>query len=91
MVGAGNVGLEKLQAIMNNAPATSVTVVAGEISEEVKKLAGDHSNILLIERSFEPSDLDNKDIIIVAVSDSSVSGYVRVLAKQKKTIGKRCR
>jgi uncharacterized protein len=86
LVGAGNVGLEKLQAILNNAPATSVTVIATEINDEVKKIAAIHSNILLIEKSFEPADLDNKDIIVVAVNDPSVSGYIRVLAKQKKLL-----
>src|SRR5450432_1752372 len=86
LVGAGNVGLEKLQAILNNAPATSITVIANEINEEVKKLAAKYSTILLIEKNFEPADLDNKDIIVVAVNDSSVSGYIRVLAKQKKLL-----
>ena len=86
LVGAGNVGLEKLQAILHNAPATSVTVIATEINAEVKKLAAEHSTILLIERTFDPADLDNKDIIVVAVNDTSVSGYIRVLAKQKKLL-----
>ena len=86
LVGAGKVGLEKLQAILHNAPATSVTVIANEIHEEVKKLAAAHPTILLVERTFEPGDLDNKDIIVVAVNDSSVSGYIRVLAKQKKLL-----
>ena len=86
LVGAGNVGLEKLQAILSNAPETSITVIANEINEEVKKLAATHSTILLIERPFEPADLDNKDIVVVAVNDTSVSGYIRVLAKQKKLL-----
>jgi siroheme synthase-like protein len=86
LVGAGNVGLEKLQAILHNAPATSITVIASEINEEVKRLAAVHSNLLLVEKSFEPADLDNKDIIVVAVNDPSVSGYIRVLAKQKKLL-----
>ena len=86
LAGAGNVGLEKLQAILSNAPETSITVIANEINEEVKKLAATHSTILLIERAFEPADLDNKDIVVVAVNDTSVSGYIRVLAKQKKLL-----
>ncbi len=86
LVGAGNVGLEKLQAILNNAPATSITIIAADINEEIKKLASEHSTILLIERNFEPADLDNKDLVIVAVNDTNVSGYIRVLAKQKKIL-----
>jgi siroheme synthase-like protein len=86
LVGAGNVGLEKLQAILNNAPATSITVVAGEINAAIKNLASLHPTILLIERNFESGDLDDKDIVVVAVNDLSVSSYIRVLAKQKKLL-----
>lgn len=84
LVGAGKVGLEKLHAILSNAPATSVTVVANEISTEIKELALIHPSIILIQRNFEPDDLDDKDIVIVAVDDHNVSSYIRVLAKQKK-------
>ncbi|MEO8765358.1 MAG: TSUP family transporter [Ginsengibacter sp.] len=86
LVGGGNVGLEKLQAILYNAPATSVTVISTEIGEGVKKLAFEHPNILLIEKPFEPADLDNKDIIVVAVNEPEVSSYIRILAKQKKLL-----
>jgi len=36
LVGAGNVGLEKLKAMLQNAPNTHITVVAGRVSEEVR-------------------------------------------------------
>ena len=84
LVGAGYVGLEKLQAILNNAPATSVTIVADIMSDNIKEIAHANSNILLVQRQFEPDDLNEKDIVVVAVNDSSVSSYIRVLAKQKK-------
>jgi len=86
LVGGGKVGLEKLSAILNNAPATSVTIVAIEISEEIKSLAENFPGVKLIERAFEPEDLDEKEIVIVAVNDKSTSNYVRVLSKQKKLL-----
>jgi len=39
VVGGGKVGLEKLNAIINNSPATRITIVAGNILEKIKKLA----------------------------------------------------
>ena len=36
LVGGGKVGLEKLTAVLHNAPGTSVTIVATEIAEEIK-------------------------------------------------------
>ena len=86
LVGGGKVGLEKLTAIVTNAPATSVLVVASEISEPVKQLAEKNLSIRLLEKPFEPDDLEDKDIVIVAVNDKSVSNYVRVLAKEKKLL-----
>ena len=86
LVGGGKVGLEKLTAVLHNAPATSVTIVAIEIAEEIKSLAENFPRVKLIERAFEPEDLDEKEIVIVAVNDKSTSNYVRVLSKQKKLL-----
>jgi uncharacterized protein len=86
LVGGGKVGLEKLTAVLHNAPATSVTIVAIEIAEEIKRLAESFPRLILIERAFEPEDLDEKEIVIVAVNDKSTSNYVRVLSKQKKLL-----
>jgi siroheme synthase-like protein len=86
LVGGGKVGLEKLTAILNNAPSTSVTVVAIEISEAIKRLSDQFPRIRLIERAFEPDDLEEKEIVIVALNDKSTSNYVRVLSKQKKLL-----
>ena len=86
LIGAGKVGLEKLQALLNNAPATSITVVASEISGEVRQLASSSSNVRLIERPFEESDLNHCDIAVVAVNDKAVSKYIHLLAKEKKIL-----
>ena len=86
LVGGGKVGLEKLTAVLHNAPSTSVTIVAIEMSEGIKSLAENFPRVKLIERAFEPEDLDDKEIVIVAVNDKSTSNYVRVLSKQKKLL-----
>ena len=86
VVGAGKVGLEKLTAVLQNAPATSITVVATEISEGVRNLADNYPRVKLIEKAFEPDDLDEKEIVIIAVNDKATSNYVRVLSKQKNLL-----
>jgi hypothetical protein len=86
IVGAGKVGLEKLTAILQNAPGSSVTVVASEISSEVRQLAESFPRVKLIERAFEPDDLEEKEIVVVAINDKSTSNYIRVLSKQKKLL-----
>jgi hypothetical protein len=73
IVGGGKVGLEKLQGVLNNSPATKITVVASEISGPVRELAAQHSNVLLLQRPYHRGDLDSADIAIVAVNDRAVS------------------
>jgi uncharacterized protein len=86
VVGAGNVGFEKLSAILSNAPDCPVTVVASEISDKVHGISENHPRVKLIKKSFEPEDLEDKDIVIVAINDKSTSNYIRVLSKQKKLL-----
>ena len=83
IVGGGNVCLEKLQAVLQNSPATHIAVVAPEINPAVRELAGRGANVRLFERAYHPGDLDNADIIIVAVNDRSVSERVAHEAREK--------
>src|ERR1700761_1941203 len=84
VVGGGKVGLEKLQTVLQNSPATSVTLVAPEISEPVRELAAAHANVRLLERAYHHSDLEYADIVIVAVNDRKVSETV---ARETKELG----
>ncbi len=51
IVGGGSVGLEKLHAVLNNAPATAITIVAPVISTAIRELAAGHRRIRLLEKS----------------------------------------
>jgi len=83
LIGAGNVGLEKLQAIINNAPKTKVKVVAKEISKSFSELANRFSSIEIITAAYNSSFLDDCDIVISAVNDLQLSEQIRNDAKQK--------
>lgn len=86
LVGAGNVGLEKLNAIISNAPATHVLVVAESISNEVELLAANYPNIKLIQKTFDADDLDGMQVIIIAVNDKISSAVIRDEAKKKNIL-----
>ncbi|HUR10829.1 MAG TPA: TSUP family transporter [Flavitalea sp.] len=83
IVGGGNVGYEKLSAIVTNAPRATIRLVASEISEAVHQLAAKVENITLLEKPFNSQDLDPADIVIVAVNDPVISQIVRDEAKAK--------
>ena len=86
LVGGGNVALEKLKAVLHNAPATRVHVVAPEILPEVKELAASHPVVQLTERVFDIQDLEGKDLVVVAVNDRATSSAIRESAKEKKLL-----
>lgn len=74
-------GLEKLQAVVANAPATPIRLVASGISEEVRQLADACPHVQLIERAFAPEDLTGTDIVLLAIDDPAESSRIRNLAK----------
>ena len=86
IIGGGNVGLEKLQAVVHNSPATRVLLVATEINDAIKKIAQHHSTITLEERPYDRTDLDECDLAIVAVNDRVLSEIIQTDAKQKNKL-----
>lgn len=86
LVGGGNVGLEKLSALLKNAPDARVTVVAGMMLPAVKELALRHSYVQLIERNFEFQDLDNKDLVILATDDPSLHVSITEIARKRRLL-----
>lgn len=84
VVGGGNVGLEKLQALLSNSPLAKVTVVAPEIKNEIAGLAYTHSGLKLLKRPFEWADLEQKDMVICASDNKELHhGIYRECKKRK--------
>jgi siroheme synthase-like protein len=83
LVGAGNVGLEKLSAILKNSPNANVSVVAPFIASQIEVLTKENTRIEFFIRSFEDSDLDGKDIVICATDNKTLHQHIYQLAKQK--------
>jgi len=83
IIGGGKVGLEKLHAVIQNSPATAITVVATAINDPIRELAALHPTVSLLQRPYHPDDLDHADLVIVAVDDRTVSEKIAREAKQK--------
>ncbi|MDP4263731.1 MAG: TSUP family transporter [Bacteroidota bacterium] len=83
LVGAGNVGLEKLNSLLSNSPGAKITIIAPEIKDEVRQLAEKYPYCIIQQRPFEESDLDNKDIAILATDDHLLHKHIHDLAQQK--------
>jgi siroheme synthase-like protein len=83
IVGGGKVGLEKVTAVLNNSPATKVTLVATHVSDEIKNYQLGYPNLVIHQRSFNESDLNNIDLVIVAVNNKETSIKIKQLAEAR--------
>jgi uncharacterized protein len=83
VVGGGNVGLEKVTALLFSAPDANVTVVAPLIKDELKEAIGKYNSYKIIQREFEEGDLNRKDIVILATDNKELHAYIKKLANEK--------
>lgn len=83
LVGAGNVGLEKLEAMLNNSPKANITVVGDRVLPEIKELLKHHQQVQIFERKFEEHDLTGVELVILATDDKALHHYIRGIAKEK--------
>lgn len=84
IVGGGNVGLEKLEAVLRSSPAARVTLVAEEIRRpEILEIAGHHPNLEVQVRPFAMSDLDGKDVAILATDSRALHEDIKVESRKR--------
>jgi siroheme synthase-like protein len=86
IVGGGNVGLEKLNALLKSSPAAGITLVGETIREEIKALAKTQKHLRLVERKFRIRDLHGKNIVILATDDRKLHERIRVLARKRRLL-----
>ncbi|AZA83687.1 ABC transporter permease [Chryseobacterium lactis] len=86
IIGGGKVSLEKLESVLGNSPETSITLVAREISSEVRILQNEFPNITLHERPYNDDDFNTVDLAIIAVNDIELAGEIREKAHQKNVL-----
>lgn len=86
IVGGGNVGIEKLEALLKNDENARITIVAPFISDEIKALAAGKESIVLKKRKYRHRDLYNADIAILATDNPELHREIKGRAKLCKVI-----
>jgi precorrin-2 dehydrogenase/sirohydrochlorin ferrochelatase len=81
IVGGGNVGLEKISAILRNSPNAPVILVARTIHPDIHLLSQKHPNVTLIERNFRLWDLWSADIVLLATNNRETNQTILKFAK----------
>lgn len=83
LVGAGNIGLEKLEAVLTNSPDTQINIVAESFLPKLLELIGNYPRVKLHSKRFEAADLEGHDLVIIATGDNILNAEIRSLARQR--------
>lgn len=86
LIGGGPIGLEKLTAILDNSPNARVTVVGLVISPELVTLAESFERVNIVQKAFEPSDLDGIDLVVAATNNAILNEEVKQLAQSRNLL-----
>jgi siroheme synthase-like protein len=86
LIGAGNIGLEKLGAILQNSPEAKVTVIALTIIPEFEALVAGYKKVNILQKSFGDSDLDDADIVVAATNNPELNDFIRQSARKRRLL-----
>ncbi len=83
IVGAGEVGCEKLTFMLKSSPDAHITVVAKEVLPPVQELLLQYpdADITIIQKPFEPKDTEGYDLVVAATNFEHLNREVRDAAK----------
>lgn len=86
VVGAGNVGLEKLNALLINSPEANITVVADQILPATHDFLVNYPQVELIQRKYKTGDLDERDLVICATDNPILHKNIQEQTRARKII-----
>jgi siroheme synthase-like protein len=73
LIGGGNVGLEKLTAMLQNSPGAAITVISKTFLPQIEALAAGTPKLTIIQKAFVDTDLDGADLVIAATDDAELN------------------
>lgn len=83
LIGAGNIGFEKLEAVLANSPETEIDIVAETFLPKLLELVTDYPRVKLHSKRFDAADLEGHDLVIIASGDNVLNTEIRALARQR--------
>jgi siroheme synthase-like protein len=86
LIGAGNVGLEKLTALLGNSPQARITIVADRVLAELEDLVINYPQVNIRQKDFEENDLNEADVVVAATGDNELNVRIRQAARKRKLL-----
>lgn len=84
IVGAGEVGYEKVSFMLKSSPRARITLVAPWVNPEIISLLDQmpEHRVDLLRKPFDPDDLAGKDLVVAATNIPALNQQVRAYAKK---------
>lgn len=86
VVGGGNVGLEKVEALLKNDPNANIRVVAPFILPKLKEIASQSGRVKLVHRKVKKADLRDADLMILATDNHALHEKLKRKAKKRRLL-----
>jgi precorrin-2 dehydrogenase/sirohydrochlorin ferrochelatase len=83
VVGAGEVGLRKIQGLLPCSPAAIVVVDPGEPGPELAALLASHGNLTYERRPFADTDTDGVQLVFACTSNREVNALVGEICRSR--------
>ncbi|WP_423147003.1 precorrin-2 dehydrogenase/sirohydrochlorin ferrochelatase family protein [Rubrolithibacter danxiaensis] len=85
VVGGGDVALEKLSALFQNCPDAKVKLVGTLIKPQTEKFLS-ANKIFFEERPFAVTDLEDTDLVIIAINDKNISKEIQQCCSERRIL-----
>ena len=86
IIGGGPVGLEKATFILKNSPDANITLIGEVINPELYVLANDFPKLKIINKSYELSDLEGVNLLLLATNNIDLDKEIKVQARLKNIL-----
>ncbi|MCU0438083.1 MAG: TSUP family transporter [Raineya sp.] len=86
IVGGGNSACQKVMNLLEYNEYTSIHIVSPTLSDELFDLVEKHPHLTWEEKVFEPQDLEEVSLVVIAVKNLDLNESIKSIAKEKRIL-----
>lgn len=83
VIGGGEEAFEQILFILESAPNSEIRVVGEIIDKKIEELQEVCSNLSISVKTFEISDIENQEIVLITIEDEKIISQIYELSSQK--------
>ena len=86
IIGGGDLAYQQMVLILKNSPDAHLMVTCENIKDNIYNLAAEYPNVRVYRKSFSETDLDGKDLLIIATDNPGLNEKIKTKARIRKII-----